>query len=85
MKKFTHTIKDENGIHARPAGLLVKEAGKFLSDITITCAEKSVNAKRLFAVLGLGIKCGDQITVTVSGSDENAAAEALELFCKENA
>lgn len=84
MKRFTYTIKDENGIHARPAGLLVKEAGKFSCDITISSAGKSGNAKRLFAIMGLGIKQGDSITITFEGIDEDVAAEALELFCKGN-
>lgn len=75
MKAFTYKIKDEYGIHARPVGLLVKETGKFSSDITVTGAGKCANAKRLFAVMGLGIKQTGTITVT---------AEALKLFCKGN-
>jgi phosphocarrier protein HPr len=84
MKTFTYEIKDESGIHARPAGLLVKEAGKFSSDITIACAGKSANAKRLFAIMGLGIRRGETITITAEGVDEESAAGALALFCQEN-
>ncbi len=84
MKEFTYTIKDADGIHARPAGLLVKEAGKYQSDITLSCKEKSGDAKRIFSVMSLGAKCGDALTVTVSGSDEEDAAVKLEQFLKEN-
>ena len=72
MKSFTYEIKDSAGIHARPAGLLVKEADKFSSDIQIQNESgKTADAKRLFAIMGLGIKCGDTITVTVDGSDDH--------------
>ena len=84
MKTFTYTIKDDLGIHARPAGLLVKTAKNFNSEITIAKDGKSVNALKLMALMGLGVKCGDTITVTVSGEDEEAAASAMEEFFKSN-
>ena len=84
MKSFTYTIKDDLGIHARPAGLLVKTAKNFNSEITIAKDGKSVNALKLMALMGLGVKCGDTITVTVSGEDEESAASAMEEFFKSN-
>lgn len=84
MKTFTYTIKDDLGIHARPAGLLVKTAKNFNSEITIEKDGKSVNALKLMALMGLGVKCGDTITVTVSGEDEESAASAMEEFFKSN-
>ena len=84
MKTFTYTIKDDLGIHARPAGLLVKTAKNFNSEITIAKDGKSVNALKLMALMGLGVKCGDSITVTVSGEDEESAASAMEEFFKSN-
>ena len=84
MKTFTYTIKDDLGIHARPAGLLVKTAKNFNSEITIAKDGKSVNALKLLALMGLGVKCGDTITVTVSGEDEESAASAMEEFFKSN-
>ena len=81
MITFEYTIKDELGIHARPAGILVKEAGKFESSVTITKGEKKADAKKIFAIMGLGVKCGETVTATVEGSDEEAAANAIkELF-----
>lgn len=82
MTAFEYTIKDSLGIHARPAGLLVKEAQKLTSDIEITCGDKTASLKKLFAVMGLGVKCGDTVTVKVSGADEKADSEAIESFFK---
>lgn len=84
MKEFTFTIKDEAGIHARPAGLLVKAAAEFESKITIAKDAKSADAKRIFGLMGLGAKCGDVLTVTCEGADEEQAAAALEKFMNEN-
>lgn len=84
MKTFDYTIKDEMGIHARPAGLLVKEASKFVSDITIGKGEKNVDAAKIFAVLSLGVKCGETVTITADGEDEDAAIDALQTFMNDN-
>ena len=84
MKKFTYTIKDEIGIHARPAGLLAKKAKEFESAVMLSKDGKTVNAARLIAVMGLGVKCGDTVTVTVEGADEERAAEEMERFFSEN-
>ena len=83
MKKFTYTVKEASGIHARPAGLLVKAAKALDSTITLeNAAGKSAAATKLMAVMGLGIKQGD--TVTVEGGDEEANAAAMEKFFSEN-
>ena len=70
MKEFTYTITDEQGIHARPAGLLVKEAAGFASAITIEKDGKKVDAKRILGVMGLGAKKGAEITLRAEGEDE---------------
>ena len=84
MKTFSYTIKDEIGIHARPAGLLAKKAKEFQSTITIEKGGKSASAAKLMMIMGLGVKCGDTVTVTVEGADEEAAAAAIEEFFKAN-
>lgn len=84
MKEFNYVVKDELGIHARPAGLLVKEAGKFESVITIKKGEKSADAKRLFALMGLGVKQNDEVVVTAEGADEAEAIAAMEEFFNTN-
>ncbi len=84
MKSFDYVIKDELGIHARPAGLVVKEAKKFASTITITKDGKSAAATKLMAIMGMAVKCGDQVTVSVEGEDEEAACEAMKAFFEAN-
>ena len=84
MKSFEYTITDPVGIHARPAGVLVKEIKKYASTVTVNKGEKSVNALKLMALMGMGIKQGDTIRVDVEGADEETAAEAIEAFLKAN-
>ena len=80
MKKFEYTVKD-----ARPAGLLVKAAKELDSTITLeNVAGKAAAATKLMAVMGLGIKQGDVVTVTVEGGDEEASATAMKKFFNEN-
>lgn len=84
MKSITYTITDELGIHARPAGLFVKLAGGFQSNITVAKDGKEANAKRIMALMGLSATKGAEITVTVEGPDEDEAAKAVEDFLKAN-
>ena len=84
MKSFQYTINDELGIHARPAGVMVKEVKKFESKITIEGNGKKADAGKLLAVMGMGIKKGMEVTVAAEGPDEDAAAAALEEFFKAN-
>ena len=84
MKTFTYTIKDELGIHARPAGMLAKTAKALDSEITITNGEKTVGATKLMALMGLGVKCGDTITVTANGGNEDTSLEEIRIFLEAN-
>lgn len=84
MKSFTYEIKDASGIHARPAGMLVKEAKKYQSVITVTANGKSVDATKLMAVMSLGVKCGQSIEVGVEGADEEGASAGIQAFLEEN-
>ena len=81
---FTFTVSDPEGMHARPAGRLVAKAQEYESSITVAYGGKSVDAKRIFGVMALGVKKGEEITVTCDGADEDAAAAALEAFFKAN-
>ena len=68
MKRFTYVIQDPLGIHARPAGLLVKAAKEFAgTEITITKEDKTVKGTQLMKLMGLGVKTGDSVTVTAEG------------------
>ena len=69
MKTFEYTITDELGIHARPAGMLVKEASKFASKIMIASPKKEVDAKRIMGVMSMGAKKGDTVKLRKRRSD----------------
>lgn len=84
MKSFNYTIKDEVGIHARPAGLLNKEAKKYSSNIMIHIDGKSAEATKLMALMKLGVKSGQTIEVTVDGEDEAVAAKEIKEFFEQN-
>lgn len=85
MKQFQYTITDPIGIHARPAGLLVKAAKALDSTITVEkVGGKSAAATKLMALMGMGIKGGDTVVVTVEGGNEEASLQAMEQFFKDN-
>lgn len=85
MKEFFYTIKDEIGIHARPAGNLVKLIKEFSSSVTIEKEGKpAINATALMKLMGLGVKCGDTVKFTVEGEDEESAAKAIEEYMNAN-
>ena len=84
MKNFQYKVMDPVGIHARPAGLLVKEAMKYNSNITLEKEGKVVDAKRIMAVMGLGVKQGQEVMVKADGADEDAAIATLQEFFKAN-
>ena len=84
MKQFTYTITDPLGIHARPAGLLAKEAKKFGASCTITKDGQTKKLTQLMMIMSLGVKQGDVVTIAADGADEDAAIEALEAFFKGN-
>ncbi len=84
MKSFSYEIKDAVGIHARPAGLLLKEEKGFQSKTLLKKGEKSADLTKLMALMSLGVKCGDTVTVSAEGPDEDAAIAVLEAFFKQN-
>ena len=78
MKEFQYTVKDACGIHARPAGLLVKVAKGFASTATLEKGGKTCDLRKLMALMG------DTVTIKVEGDDEAACAEAIQNFLSEN-
>lgn len=84
MKEFTYTVTDPEGIHARPAGLFVKEAASFPCSVTIGKDGKDVDAKRILGVMSLGVKQGQEVVIKCDGDQEEEAAAALEKFLQEN-
>lgn len=84
MKSFCYVIKDEIGLHARPAGLVAKAAKELDATVSISCNGKTVDATRLMALIGLGVKHGNEVTVTVEGGDEEAAYTTMKELFQEN-
>ena len=85
MQKISYTITDPLGIHARPAGLLVKQAQQYKDDgITMRCGDKSADLKKLFMVMKLGIKHNDLVTIEVEGPSEQVAADELLAYLQKN-
>ena len=84
MKIVEYVITDELGLHARPAGLLVRKAKGLSSDIVVKIEGKQANATKLFEIMGIAAKKGQKMLIEVSGSDEDAEAEAFLEFLEEN-
>ena len=83
MRKFEYVLTNPLGLHARPAGLIVKESGGIASRVTVIYGEKQVSGERIFDLLCLGAKQGDLITFEVIGEDEESAAIALEQLVQD--
>ena len=77
---FENAIKAPVGMHARHAGMLVKQTSQYKSDITLAKGDRSANAKGILALMGLGVKQGDVVTVTIEGEDEDIAAVELKNY-----
>lgn len=84
MREFKYVITDPEGIHARPAGELVKAAKAFACDIKLVKDGKTGDCKRIFGLMGMGVKNGQEVTLTFEGADEDAACEAMSKFMQEN-
>lgn len=84
MKSFHYVIKTELGIHARPAGMLVKEAKNYESILTIEKGEKLVDLTKLMALMSLCVKCSDEVIISANGIDEDAAIEKMKELFVEN-
>lgn len=78
MEKITYKITDKNGIHARPAGLIVQAAKKYKSAVTLTKGEKQADCKKLFQLMQVGVRMGDEVTVSAEGEDSAAAISEIE-------
>lgn len=83
MQSFEYVIQDELGIHARPAGMLAKEAKKYESKIVIKSGEKEAEATRLMAIMSMGVKKGHTVVVSAEGADEETAIAEMKKFFEE--
>ncbi len=83
MTEIKYVIKDEMGIHARPAGELIKACAAYPCKILICKDGKEMDAKRIMGVMALGVKCGQEITMKFDGEQEAEAAAAIKAFLEE--
>jgi len=86
MLEFEYEVKDKVGLHARPAGIIVKAATPFKSEIFLKNMHtgNKADCKKLFALMNLAVKYETPIIVTVDGSDENIAMEKMKEIITEN-
>lgn len=84
MKSFKYLIQMDEGLHARPATLIVTTAKQYNSNIQLKKEDKLVDCKRMISIMSLNIKKNDNIEVIVNGIDEEEAVNALEKIFKEN-
>ncbi|HWR23697.1 MAG TPA: HPr family phosphocarrier protein [Feifaniaceae bacterium] len=83
MKQLKYRITDEFGLHARPAGQLVKAMAQFQSGVKIGTPAKMVDAKRILGVMGLAVRHGDEIIMEFQGEDEAEAYAMAEKTLRE--
>ena len=84
MTQTTVVINAEAGLHARPANMFIKTAAGFKSTIKVAKEGKEVDGKRLLAVMTLGVRQGESVTITADGEDEKEAIAALEKLAESN-
>lgn len=82
MKEFNITVKDKNGLHARPAGLLATLSRSFESDISVEAGDKKADGKRLLSLMSLGAKHGTVLHFKITGIDEDVAEKAIKDHCE---
>ena len=84
MKQFSYVLTNQDALHTRPMSSLMREAKKYQSTVTLSCKGKSAAASKLMAIMGMGVKHGDNVEVTIEGADEDTAAAELQKFFCEN-
>ena len=80
MQQLVYVLTDPVGLHARPAGDFVKAVQKLACNVTVEKGGKTADAKRLLAVMGLGAKGGDIITMQFEGEGEEEACRMMQEY-----
>lgn len=85
MQQFSYVIQDKDGVHARPAGRIIQAARGIKSDVTIEAKGRKISLKNgIFALMGMGIRCGEKVIVSCSGDDETSAFDLIKRSFEEN-
>ncbi|MFZ5969839.1 MAG: HPr family phosphocarrier protein [Bacillota bacterium] len=77
-------LKNQTGLHARPASLFVKEASKYASQVKVIKDQKEYNAKSMMGILSMGAATGDHLMIVAEGEDEEKAIEGLKELVSRN-
>ncbi len=84
MQELAYVLTDPVGLHARPAGDFVKAVQELPCKVTVEKGGRKADAKRLLAVMGLGAKGGDVITMSFEGEGEEEACEIMKAYLEEH-
>ena len=71
------TVKNQTGLHLRPAGIVCRTAMLYKSHIVLVYGDTTANAKSVLSVLGAGVRAGDEIEIKCEGVDEQEALDAM--------
>ena len=77
MTEAQITVRNETGLHSRPADLFVRTAKLYTAGVTVKKGEKSADAKNILKVILLNVSQGDSITIRADGPDEQQAVSEL--------
>lgn len=80
MKQFSYVLTNEGALQPKPMGNLMREAARFTSRVRLSNGVKDAVLREQRAVMGLNMQCGNKITVTVEGKDEEAAVAAIQNY-----
>lgn len=82
MQEIHYIITDPCGLHARPAGELVRLVQGYQSQVRMLRGERSCDVKNVLSLMGLGVRQGETVAVQATGADEAECAAAIEAFLK---
>lgn len=77
MRREKVILKNEDGLHARPASILALTANKYKSQITLISGEKKINPKTILGIMAAGLKANSELIIECDGEDEDVAMEEL--------
>lgn len=77
MRREKVILKNEDGLHARPASILALTANKFNCNITLISGDKKINPRTILGIMSAGLKANSEITIECDGEDEDIAMQEL--------
>lgn len=81
--QFVYTVQNEKGLHVLLATKIAEVAKKFTSVMTISAKNKSADLKKVFGIVGLGVKCGESIFIEIEGDDAEEACKSVKQIIEQ--